>query len=186
MPRRGTGAAGGKGLTSAAMIRVIDEDAVGAIELLGEQHPGKRVRQGQPRQRQCEVAARQHPGGQAVGTAYEECQVLTLLHATAEPRGELARRELPAALIERNDVVSRHERGEQLLAFAGDRLWRVVSPSGSGLNLGQSDRETAAQTPEVLVTRAAYPGRHARAHGDHAHAHDASLPWRVPPLPGHR
>src|SRR5262249_27182244 len=40
-PRRGTGAARARLLASVAMIRVIGEDAVGAVELLGEQDPGK-------------------------------------------------------------------------------------------------------------------------------------------------
>ena len=77
-----------------------------------------------------EGTARPYLGREPIGAADEEHQVLTLLHAAAEPSGELARGELAAALIERDDMIGRDECGQQPLAFAGDRL-RCASPRGA-------------------------------------------------------
>ena len=171
------------------MIRVMRQYAVCAVQLLGEQHPHQRVRQRQARQGQREIAARQHPRGEPVRAPDHERQVLSLLHAPAEPVGELAGGELSAALIEGNDVVPGMEGMQQPVAFGSYRLLRPAPGTArTRLDLGERDREAAPQAAQIVLAGAAYPGRHARAHGDHAHAHfpavtasAAAVRWRRRP-----
>src|SRR5207244_12848623 len=90
--------------------RGVGGEAVRAVELLSEQHARQRMRERQARERQGEIAPCQHLGRKSVGPADEEREILPLAHASLEPGGELARRELPAALVESGHVISRSDR----------------------------------------------------------------------------
>src|SRR6185295_13928174 len=108
-----------------AMIRMIREHRVRAIELLGEQDAHERVRERELGERPFEVRALQHFRREAVGTADEEREIAPVLHALAEPGGERLRRHFFAALIERDDVLVLAYGGEQSLTFDLDRPLRA-------------------------------------------------------------
>src|SRR5437879_2588919 len=64
---------------SVAMIRVIRQHAMSAIELLGQQDPHQRVRKRQTRQGPFEVASLQHIRSEAIRPTDEEGQIAAIL-----------------------------------------------------------------------------------------------------------
>ena len=106
------------------------------------------------------------------GAADDERQITALLHALREPVGKLARRELPSALIEGDQVVAAPECTQQTLALGGQRARHgSVCAARRGVDLDQGDGQRSRHALQILAAGAAGPRRQARAHGDHAHAH---------------
>src|SRR5262249_10651529 len=103
--------------TSFTMIRMMAEEAVGAIELLREHHARQRMRQCELRGGPPEMAARHPFGCEAIRPADEEREVAPIAHAHAEPGGQRARRHLRPTLIERDDVVVLANCSEQAFAL---------------------------------------------------------------------
>src|SRR5215469_1780992 len=100
------GGCGGIGVASLlSMIRMVTEYGVGAIKLLGEHDPHQRVRQREARQRPGEIGPRPHRWRKAIGPADQQREVAAVAPARLQEAGKLARRELPAALIERHDII---------------------------------------------------------------------------------
>src|SRR5262245_37519450 len=123
------------GVMSLAMIRVIGEHAVSAIELLRQHDTHQRVRERELRQRPLEVGAREHFRREAVGTADEEREVAAVAHALTQPARELLCGHFLAALVESDDEVVLAERGEQALAFDFDRALAARSRALTGFDL---------------------------------------------------
>jgi hypothetical protein len=121
---------------SIPVIRMVREDALGAIELLGERDAHERVRKSEPRQRPFEIAAREELRGEPIWPADQECEIAPILHARGEPAAELARRELRAVLVERDDVFALAQRAQELFRFRIDGLpWGTPGAARPRLDL---------------------------------------------------
>src|SRR6185437_9640342 len=122
------------GMGSVPMIRMVGQYAQRAVELLCQHDTHQSVRQREPRQREGEIASRQHRGRKTVGAAYQEREIAPVLHSGAEPVGELPRAHLRAVLIERHDPFVGTQRGHELASLASMALrglWPALRSPGS-------------------------------------------------------
>ena len=72
-----------------AMVGVILQHRVRAIQLFGEDHAHHGMRKGQGRQRPAQRGLDQDVGAEAVGPADDEGEIAAILLAFAQPPGEL-------------------------------------------------------------------------------------------------
>src|SRR5262245_6869576 len=145
-----------------AVVGVILQHGMRAIQLFREDDAHHGMRKGQRRQRPAQAGLHEDAGPETVGTPDDEAELAAVLLALAQPPGELQGGEGFAALVERDQVVVTDALEQALF------LVRLGPADG---NFFQIDPHRAAQAARVFLVGRRDPLGHARTHREDANAH---------------